>query len=280
MTNGIATCNVCPHLCTLGEGELGFCHARRALEGKVVDENYGRITSLALDPIEKKPLARFSPGSKILSVGSYGCNLRCPFCQNASIACAGKDDVAWQEVSPEQLIDLAFEKRAVGNIGVAYTYNEPLVGYEFARDCSKLAHERGLSNVLVSNGMINPAPLSELLPLIDAANIDLKGFSQSFYDHVDGDFECVKRTIESFAHESGCHLEVTTLVIPGMNDSEEEIEKAAAWLASLDTNIVYHLTCYFPCHLMNRGDPTPIKTIRSLVEVASRHLPYVYAGNC
>lgn len=151
-----------------------------------VDQNYGRITSLALDPIEKKPLAQFMPGSKVLSVGSYGCNLRCPFCQNASIACAGPNDVRWREVTPEALADKALELAPEGNIGVAFTYNEPLVGYEFVRDTALEVHARGLKNVLVSNGYVNEGPLSQLLPLIDAANIDLKGFTEDFYRWVGG----------------------------------------------------------------------------------------------
>lgn len=153
----------------------------------MVDANYGRITSLALDPIEKKPLARFRPGSKVLSVGSYGCNLRCPFCQNASIACAGERDVPWREIAPAELVNAAASLVTEGNIGLAFTYNEPLVGLEFVRDTARLAHERGLVNVLVSNGYVNDGPLHEVAPFIDAANIDLKGFTQSFYDLVGGD---------------------------------------------------------------------------------------------
>ncbi len=276
----LATCPVCPHFCSLKEGELGFCRARRARNGVVVDENYGRITSIALDPIEKKPFARFYPGSKVLSVGSYGCNLRCPFCQNASIACADESTTSWKEVFPSQLVGLALEAQADGNIGIAYTYNEPLVGYEFIRDTGKMAHEVGLKNVLVSNGMINPGPFSELINLIDAANIDLKGFSQKFYDIVDGDFECVKRTITTLATESLCHLEVTTLIIPGLNDSEEEIDAAAKWLASLGGDITYHITRFFPCHKMTDKSPTPVKDIYNLAEIARKYLRHVYVGNC
>ena len=275
-----AVCPVCPHLCHLRDGELGFCKARRAENGVVVDENYGCVTSLALDPIEKKPLARFMPGAKVLSVGSYGCNLRCGFCQNASIAWAGPDDVPYRKIMPEELVEIADEQRANGNVGIAYTYNEPLVGFEYVRDCSRLAHERGMVNVLVSNGMVNRGPLGELLPLIDAANIDLKGFSQSFYDKVDGDFECVKSTIEAFAKESECHLEVTTLVVPGLNDDPKQIDAAARWLASLDDGIVYHITRFFPCHLFADSSPTPVDTVYELADVARDHLKHVQVGNC
>ena len=275
-----ATCPVCPHLCSLADGELGFCHARRAEGGRVVDENYGRVTSLALDPIEKKPLARFMPGSKVLSVGSYGCNLRCGFCQNASIAWAGPQDASYRQIMPEELVQLAVDTRPEGNVGIAYTYNEPLVGYEYVRDCSKLTHEHGLVNVVVSNGMINPGPLGELLPLIDAANIDLKGFTQGFYDMVDGSLDCVKSTIEALARDSHCHLEVTTLVIPGLNDDPEEIAAAAQWLASLDDSIVYHLTRFFPCHRFSDRQPTPVANIYALADIPRNYLPHVYTGNC
>lgn len=157
------TCPVCPHACSLAEGQRGICRARVARSGQVIDENYGRITSLALDPIEKKPLARFMPGSSILSIGSYGCNMRCAFCQNASIAQACSTEVPWRFMEPETIADTAAAFASQGNVGVAYTYNEPLVGYEFVRDCSQAVHARGQVNVLVSNGQVNDAPLSELL---------------------------------------------------------------------------------------------------------------------
>ena len=274
------TCTVCPHACVLEEGRLGVCQARRARDGTVVSDNYGRITSLALDPVEKKPLAQYMPGSKVLSVGSYGCNLRCPFCQNASIACAGSADVPWREVSPEALADEALELAPRGNIGVAFTYNEPLVGYEFVRDTACAVHERGQKNVLVSNGYVNEEPLSQLLPLIDAANIDLKGFTGDFYRWVGGDLATVRRTIETLAATPTCHLEVTTLVIPGKNDSFEEIAAAAQWLAELDEGIVYHITRFFPCHHCQDHPATPVRTVYALADVARCYLPYVYAGNC
>lgn len=275
-----ATCAICPHACTLAEGQTGLCHARTAVGAQVVDANYGRVTSLALDPIEKKPLARFRPGTNVLSVGSYGCNLRCPICQNAAIACAGERDVPWREIAPAELADLAASLVPEGNIGIAFTYNEPLVGFEFVRDTARLARERGLTNVLVSNGYVNDGPLREVAPLIDAANIDLKGFTQSFYDFVGGDLATVKHTIEVLAAEPGCHLEVTTLVIPGLNDSEQEIGAAAQWLASLDPGIPYHLTRFFPCHRLADRPATPTATVHKLADVASHHLKHVYVGNC
>lgn len=275
-----AVCPICPHACALAEGQTGLCRARVAESGQVVDANYGRITSLALDPIEKKPLARFRPGSKVLSVGSYGCNLRCPFCQNASIACAGEGDVPWREIAPAELVELVASLAPEGNIGLAFTYNEPLVGLEFVRDTGRLAHERGLANVLVSNGYVNDGPLREVASLIDAANIDLKGFTQSFYDLVGGDLDTVKHTIEVLAATPTCHLEVTTLIIPGLNDSDQEIAEAAQWLASLDPSIPYHLTRFFPCHRLTDRPATPPKTVHHLADVARHYLKYVYVGNC
>lgn len=278
--DGRTTCLLCPHACTLAEGHVGRCRARGAHAGRIGAENYGRVTSIALDPIEKKPLAHFYPGSRVLSVGSYGCNLRCPFCQNASIAAAGEDNVTWRVVTPEGLVARAAAERLRGNIGIAYTYNEPFVGYEFVYDCAVLAHESDLVNVVVSNGMINEGPLREILPLIDAVNIDLKGFDQRFYDLVDGDFATVRTTIETMAACPTCHLEVTTLIVPGENDDERTIDAAAAWLASLDPDIPYHVSRFFPCHRMTDRPPTPVRTVRSLAEVARRHLHRVYTGNC
>ncbi len=274
------TCTVCSHACTLSEGQLGRCKARRAHDGTVICENYGRITSITLDPIEKKPLARFMPGSQVLSVGSYGCNLSCPFCQNAAIAAAGPDDVRWRTITPNELVAEAKRLRLQGNIGIAYTYNEPLVSWEFVRDTAQLAHEAGLKNVLVSNGMANEHIINALLPYLDAANIDFKGFTQDFYDFASGKLAAVKRTIEKLAACPTCHLEVTTLVIPGKNDSDDEIEGIASWLASLDANIPYHVSRFFPCHRMSDAHSTPIADVYRLADVARRHLHYVYTGNC
>lgn len=277
---GRAVCRICPHRCSLAEGAVGRCRARVARDGEVVSLNYGLATSLALDPIEKKPLARFHPGSTVLSVGSFGCNLSCPFCQNASIAQAGEHEVRWRRVEPGELVEQALRLADRGCIGIAYTYNEPLVGFEFVRDCARLAHEAGLLNVVVSNGMICDEPLEELVPLIDAANIDLKGFSQDFYDLVGGEYLTVCRTIERLAAAPSCHLEVTTLVIPGLNDDVGQIAEAARWLASLDPGIIYHLTRFFPQHRMADRPPTPIATLREAADAARRNLRDVRLGNC
>ncbi|MGF7003824.1 pyruvate formate lyase activating enzyme [Lachnospiraceae bacterium PF1-21] len=272
------TCNVCFHMCELLPGQTGFCNGRQNIDGKIIPLNYSKITALALDPIEKKPLRNFHPGSLILSVGSYGCNLRCPFCQNFEISMASKADIETQEITPEELCNLALLKRKRGNIGVAYTYNEPLIGYEFVRDTAKLVKEAGMVNVLVTNGTASPQVLSEISPYIDAMNIDLKGFTDDFYKKVKGDLETVKRFITE-AHQSA-HIEVTTLVIPGMNDSEEEIGALAKWLASLDADIPLHLSRFFPRYQMLDKEATEIAKIYRLAEIARRYLKYVFMGNC
>lgn len=275
----MATCPICPRQCQLKEGQIGFCRARACLNGAVVPINYGRITSLALDPIEKKPLYHFFAGSKILSVGSFGCNLRCPFCQNYQISMSGIHDLAYQEITPWELTEAAVKaaKEPAGNLGVAFTYNEPLIGYEFVRDCCVLLHQAGLKTVLVSNGHINLEPLQELLPLIDAMNIDLKGFTQDYYDYVGGNLECVKRSIA--AASKACHVEVTTLIVPTKNDSVADMEREAAWLASLSPEIPLHLSRYFPRYKCDIPT-TPIETLQTLRDTAQKYLKYVHVGNC
>lgn len=270
-------CALCPHHCLLEEGQTGLCRARACRKGQVLPLNYGRITSLALDPIEKKPLRRFHPGSWILSVGSFGCNLRCPFCQNAAISMAGADTLT-RSMSPDELVQQADALRSQGNIGLAYTYNEPLVGYEFVRDCAQQAHGRQLLNVLVTNGMIEEKPWRELLPWIDAANIDLKGFTDTWYRRLGGDLETVKRSITIAAE--ACHVEVTTLLVPGENDSTEEIRSLSEWLAELDPDIPLHLSRFFPRYRMTDRPPTPVETVYRLAEEARKALRFVYTGNC
>jgi len=245
----------------------------------VVCAGYGKITALALDPIEKKPLAWFHPGSEILSVGGAGCNLRCPFCQNDGISRRGPDETAVRRASPEELADLALRlRRERGNLGLAYTYNEPLVAWEFVRDCAEAARERGLSNVLVSNGMANAPVVAELAPLIDAANIDLKGPSQDFYDWVGGDWATAVATIRALA-EAGCHVEVTTLVVPGRNDADADIDAIAATLAAVSPDLPLHLTRFFPAWRMADAAPTPVATLRRLERVARGRLKRVRLGN-
>ena len=271
-------CELCFHHCELDEGQTGQCRARECRDGNIVPLNYGKLTSLALDPIEKKPLRRFRPGSLILSVGSFGCNLHCPFCQNHEISMAGEGEIQTVELSPERLAAKAAELVPQGNIGVAYTYNEPLSSYEYVRDCAALVHERGLFNVLVTNGTIEEAPWRALLPLIDAANIDLKGFTASWYRKLGGDLDSVKRSIALAAER--CHVEVTTLLVPGENDSGSEIRELARWLAGVDPNIPLHLSRFFPRYRMTDRPPTPVERVYRLADEARAYLSHVYTGNC
>ena len=271
-------CKICPHQCHIDENKIGFCRARSNKKGVITAINYGLITSISMDPIEKKPLYRFFPGSQILSVGSFGCNLRCSFCQNYQISMAGIKDIQTRKVSPQELVSQALELKDQGNIGIAYTYNEPLVGYEYVRDCAVLAREKGLKNVLVTNGYVCAEPLKEILPYIDALNIDLKGFTEEFYHKVSGDLETVKRSIK-LASENN-HIEVTTLIIPGENDSEDEIRRMSQWLASIRPDIPLHLSRFFPCYKMTDRNPTEVASVYALAEIARESLDYVYVGNC
>jgi pyruvate formate lyase activating enzyme len=246
--------------------------------GKIISNNYGKLTALALDPIEKKPLYHFYPGSKILSVGSYGCNLNCPFCQNCDISMVEGTEIDTAEIGCEELVRKALDLRGRGNLGIAYTYNEPLIGYEFVRDCATFAKENNLKNVVVTNGYICEEPLKELLPVIDAFNIDLKGFTERFYHKLRGDLATVKRTIELAATE--CHVEVTTLIIPGENDSEEEMEALSGWLASIDPKIPLHISRFFPRWQMQDKEATSVELVYRLAEIARKNLRNVHEGNC
>ena len=274
------TCQVCMHHCSLAPGQIGLCGARKNEGGEIVCENYGQITSIALDPIEKKSLKNFRPGGKILSVGSYGCNLRCPFCQNHEISMGGKVDAGAVYVPPRELADTALEwkeRRGSGNIGIAYTYNEPLVGWEYVRDTARLVREYDMENVLVTNGTASVRVLEELLSYMDAMNIDLKGFREEYYRKLGGDLETVKRFIEKAS--SNCHVELTTLVVPGENDGEDEMEEEARWIAGLSREIPLHITRFFPQYRMTDRRPTDIGKLRSLAGIAGRYLEYVYLGN-
>lgn len=271
-------CQVCMHHCQLEEGKSGICRARKNEGGSIVCSNYGQVTSLALDPIEKKPLRMFRPGTMILSAGSYGCNLRCPFCQNHEISMAGETDSETLYLSPQDLADKAAECRSIGNIGIAYTYNEPLVGYEYVRDTSRLVKEAGMVNVLVTNGSASLPVLEEILPYIDAMNIDLKGFSQEYYRKLGGDLETVKNFIERSAQT--CHVELTTLIVPGENDSTREMEAEAGWIASLNAEIPLHVTRFFPQYHMKDRPATNVSRVYELADTARKYLKHVFVGNC
>ncbi|HJC65619.1 MAG TPA: AmmeMemoRadiSam system radical SAM enzyme [Candidatus Enterocloster excrementigallinarum] len=266
------------HHCRLTEGQLGRCRARKNEGGRIVCANYGKITGLMPDPIEKKPLRRFFPGSRILSVGSFGCNLSCPFCQNHEISMAGPEEFQPKEMTPENLAALAKSWEDHGNIGVAYTYNEPLVGYEFVRDTARLVRKLGMKNVLVTNGSASLWVLEELLPYIDAMNIDLKGFTESYYRKLGGDLETVKDFIRRAAQ--GCHVELTTLIVPGENDSEARMEQEARWIASISPEIPLHVARFFPQYRMENRRATEVSVVYRLRDIAGKYLKYVYTGNC
>ncbi|MCR4674144.1 MAG: AmmeMemoRadiSam system radical SAM enzyme [Lachnospiraceae bacterium] len=270
-------CKVCFHHCNLEEGQTGICKARKNTSGQVVSTNYGKLTSVALDPIEKKPLAFYRPGSKILSIGSFGCNLSCPFCQNYEIADAKEEEFSrLYQISPKELVEIAKRETVNGNIGVAYTYNEALVGYEYVRDCAKLLRREHMANVLVTNGCASMEVAEEVIPLMDAINIDVKGFRQENYDALGGDLESVKRFVIRAAES--CHVELTTLIVPGLNDGSLDMEEEAKWIASIDKNIPLHITRYFPRYKM-REPATDIETMKVLKEVADKYLTHVLLGN-
>ncbi|MBQ3902063.1 MAG: AmmeMemoRadiSam system radical SAM enzyme [Lachnospiraceae bacterium] len=271
-------CNVCFRHCCLSEGETGFCRVRKNEGGENVPVNYGLLTSLALDPIEKKPLARFMSGSMILSVGSFGCNMRCPYCQNYEISQASLAESKVISMSPEELVSAAERERPNGNIGIAFTYNEPSISFEFVRDTARLVKEAGMKTVLVTNGCVSLEVLREFLPWIDAMNVDLKGFTEDYYKWTGGDLSMVKAFIEESV-KKGVHVEVTELILSGHNDSEEETEALAAYLAGLSSSIVLHITRSFPRWKELSFDPPSASTILKLCLAAMKHLKYVVPGN-
>ena len=271
-------CSTCFRHCQLQEGQIGFCRARQNKGGKIICANYGYVTSMAIDPIEKKPLALFHPGSTLLSIGSYGCNLDCPFCQNFQISRMAKSSDA-NFVSPEKIRYMALQaKQTQSNlIGVAYTYNEMLCSWEYVRDCAQLIHKAHLLNVLVTNGTASLDVLDEILPYIDAMNIDLKSLNaQTYASILHGDLNQTMAFIEKAI--PACHVEITTLVVPGMNDSESEIDALTHWISQQDPNIPYHLTRYFPRYQMDTP-ATNISTLYRLKEIAQTHLHHVFVGN-
>lgn len=275
LDNRAVECRLCPHHCRIPPDGRGRCGVRRNRDGTLLAESYGRVTAMALDPIEKKPLARFHPGSRIFSLGSYGCNFRCGFCQNHEISMKEAD---YRAFSAEQVSATSKELAAKGNIGVAYTYNEPMIGYEFVRDCAMLIAAQGQKNVLVTNGFICREPLAALLPLTHAMNIDLKSFTPAFYGEIGGKLEDVQRTIRLAVPR--CHVEVTTLIIPGKNDSIQEMRALSRWLAGIDADIPLHISRFFPAYKLRDIPATPVETIHRLMEAARESLRYVYPGNC
>ncbi len=269
-------CDLCPRYCKIKKNEVGFCKTRKNDGSRIISLNYGKILALGLDPIEKKPLNFFCPGSNILSVGSFGCNMACEFCQNHEISRAGLKDYPFEEVSPERLINIAKNYEKDGNIGIAFTYNEPLLNYEYILDTAKLASEEELRIVLVSNGQINDRYLQKLLPFVDAWNIDLKAFSEDKYRKMGGDLKTVLNTIRKTTEKS--HVEITTLIVPGISDNLEEFVREVEFLASLDRDIPLHITRYFPRYKYTEP-PTDIELMIYFEKIAEKYLNRVILGN-
>ncbi len=285
-------CLLCPHACVIADGARGKCHARLNAGGTLYAETWGAVPALSLDPIEKKPFARFHPGSWILSAGSYGCNLSCLFCQNYGISQRGVDPFAHHDaarpatrherdsrrVEPGDLVNEALALREEGNVGIAFTYNEPFVGYEYVWDAARLAKDAGLLVALVTNGYVNPEPLDRLLPYVDAMNVDVKAFTEGFYKELCGaSLEPVLDTVRAAA--GSCHVELTTLVIPGENSGVGEIARLAEWVASLNPGIPLHLNRHHPEYLMPNPPPIDRESLYRLADEARKFLSHVYVGN-
>ncbi len=271
-------CELCPHYCVIQNGNYGICGVRKNVNNILFSEVYGKPVSIHSDPVEKKPLYHFYPGYQVLSLGTYGCNLKCKFCQNCDISQVRlPENNMLPEKLPEEVIEMAMLKNK--NIGLAYTYNEPLVFYEYMIDLARLAKRRGLKNIMVSNGFINPEPLNELIELIDAFNIDLKSFNNSFYQkYTKSSISPVLETISAISH-SNKHMELTFLPIPGLNDDLEEFEKMTDWIVNnCGRSTVLHISRYHPAYQI-QIPPTPLKTLDHLYYLAKQKLDYVYLGN-
>lgn len=277
-------CLLCPHRCEIDEGSLGRCRVRQNIEGVLHALSYGAVSSLALDPIEKKPFAQFHPGSFILSAGSFGCNLGCKFCQNHEISqhsVPDPDSGLFGMLSPDELVFRALSLKDRGNIGVAYTYNEPFVNYEFMLETAQLVRTADMLNAVVTNGYVSTDALEGILPFIDAVNIDLKAFSDSFYRYVcGGSLAPVQHSIAFIAeHYPRCHMEITTLFIPGLNSSENEIKEIARWLSTFSPEIPLHLTRHHPAWKMTSPEPIEPYELNMLAQTAREFLRNVYVGN-
>lgn len=273
--NGVCICRVCPRQCRILPSRKGWCRTRWNDHGMLKTLTYGLITSAALDPIEKKPLAWFHPGSRILSLGSWGCNMNCTFCQNFEIS---QKEAESRKLSPEKVLRLAQSLTVEGNIGVAWTYNEPSLSLEFIRDTTPLIKKAGMVNVMVSNGFISSEALDILLPLIDAWNIDLKGWDLDFYRNICG--AARKPVLETIQRTVGkSHVELTNLVIPGKNDDPATFEEMVKWIRSLNQDIPLHITRFFPCWHLTDCPPTPLSTLVSLGQIARKYLSHVKIGN-
>jgi pyruvate formate lyase activating enzyme len=272
----IEQCVICPHLCKLEIGEYGKCGARTNIEGAIVARNYGLVAACALDPIEKKPLYHYYPGKHILSIGTFGCNFTCQFCQNWQLAHGGEKG---EFLAPKRLVEMAKGLQEQGNIGVAFTYSEPLMWYEYLIDCLPIIKAQGLQNVLITNGFINSKPLQELLPNLDATNIDIKSFDKKFYKEIaGGELKVVLNNIVSLK-KAGVHVELTYLVVPTLNDSYQEAKAMVKWIREeVGRDTPLHITRYFPNYKL-QIPATSLEVMERCYEVAKEELAYVYLGN-
>ena len=278
LKSGKIQCTACPRLCQLTDNEVGWCGARVRKNDKVVPRTYGLVSSIAVDPIEKKPLYHYFPGEGILSIGSHGCNLDCLHCQNYSIS-MNRSISALRKMSPEELVEIARTKKLSL---IASTYNEPMIAYEYVRDIAKLAHEHGIKMVVVDNGYITRRLATALVTVVDAANIDIKGFSKEFYKEICSapSWKPILKTCEIF-HEKGVHLELTNLLIPTKNDSEEMIREMCEWIHDkLTPDIPLHFSRFHPDYKLRNLPATPVRTLEKAYEIAKDvGLNFVYIGN-
>ncbi|MCD4709001.1 MAG: AmmeMemoRadiSam system radical SAM enzyme [Candidatus Sabulitectum sp.] len=277
MSNSVQ-CVLCPHLCILAPGERGRCSVRLNVDGELVCLVYGRPVAVNIDPVEKKPLFHFMPGIDVFSIATAGCNLSCKFCQNWEISQAAPEDITPYDMSPEAVVESALNNNCQA---IAYTYTEPVVFFEYTRDCARLARAAGIRNILVTAGYINPGPLSELAEYIDAANVDLKSMSDTYYRNIcGGTLQPVLDTIVSLK-ESGVWVEVTNLIVPTLNDDPDEIDALARWvLDNTGKDTPLHFSRFFPMYRLTDLAPTSIDTLRGARQRAlETGLSFVYVGN-
>lgn len=278
LAGGTTQCNLCPNHCLLAEGQAGLCKVRQNIGGKLYNLAYGKVVSVHLDPIEKKPFFHFLPGSKSYSLATAGCNLRCLYCQNWEIAQNFPEDVKSEKLSPEQVVEEALKS---GAQSIALTYSEPIAFYEYMLDIAKLAKQQGIKVVVVSNGYINQEPLKELLKYIDAIKIDLKGFDEEFYQKfTGGHLQPVLESLKTIK-QSGVWLEIVNLLIPGENDNEEEIRAMSQWIKeNLGEEVPLHFSRFYPMYKLQNLPPTPEETVIRAFQIAKETgLKYVYTGN-
>jgi len=273
-------CEACYQRCILGEGKVGVCGVRQVVDGKLRLLVYEKVAALNIDPVEKKPLYHFLPQSDVLSIGTVGCNFACQFCQNSHISQYPKEhngEIFGEVAKAKDIVEIA-KKRGIK--AIAYTYNEPVIFCEYAYEIAKLAHENGIKNIFVTSGYETHQAIDTIAPYLDAMNIDLKSFSNDFYESVCGaKLRPILDTIE-YAYQKGIWVEITTLVIPNQNDSDEEIESIAQFIASISPTIPWHLSAFFPSYKMSDTPPTPIQTLHKAYTIAkTAGLEYVYIGN-